>query len=494
MTTLDVVLTASFNEAALEEILASRDLDARDPHGATALWHAVYFGRAEWVARLLDAGAGLDAHDPVAIDRTYGSGHIVSIWRGVSENAPATPSGRGTLLHVAAARVGSTEVAARLLDHGVDVNAPDRFGDTALHIAAFAGNVALIEFLVERGADVNAVDRVGYSALDHTHLKIEPIRALLRLGASPEGGGRAHSSHHHTDGSLVSDAAFYDRVDVLDALFESGAKIKNHPGALPNAAKHGATAAVRRLLKAGADTSATTSWRGRARPPLEAAAMYASRGCITALIPHCRDELDRALETCVEFSAEDLPDPPNNRHDARRECVGLLLDAGAKPTAALHTAAKAAEPWFTDELIKRGANVHALDALGDTALLCAARTGRHEAAKRLLAAGADPHARTPAGESVYETARRAYRDEKVDDARLVMRALEAVGAAPPPTAPPPAKPAGITPGATVRHAKFGDGKVVASTGAGDEQKLTIEFASVGTKTLLARFVSAVTES
>ena len=115
MTPLDVVLTATFNEAALEEILASRDLDRRDPHGATALWHAVYFGRPEWVARLLDAGAGLDAHDPALIDRTYGSGHIVSIWRGVPEHAPATPSGRGTLLHAAASR------EARVFEARVDL-------------------------------------------------------------------------------------------------------------------------------------------------------------------------------------------------------------------------------------------------------------------------------------------------------------------------------------------------------------------------------------
>jgi ankyrin repeat protein len=494
VTTLDVVLTATFNEAALEEILASRDLDARDPHGATALWHAVYFGRPEWVARLLDAGASLDAHDPVAIDRTYGSGHIVSIWRGVSENAPAVPSGRGTLLHVAATRVGSPEVGALLLDRGVDVNAPDRFGDTALHIAAFAGNVAMIEFLLERGADVHAVDRAGYTALDHTHFKLEAIQALLRHRASPDGGARIPWPHSSLGHSLLTQAATYDRVDVLDALLEAGAKIAEHPDALPSAAKLGATAAVRRLLKARADTFATIEWRGRARPPLEAAAMYASTGCVAALIPHCRDELDRALETCVEFSSEDSPSPPNNRLDARRECVGLLLDAGASPTAALHAAAQVAEPCFSAELLKRGADMHALDARGYTALLCAAERGRPEAAKVLLAAGADAHARTPAGESVYETARRAYRDEKIDDARLVMRALEAVGAAPPPTAPPPAKPAGITPGSTVRHAKFGDGKVVASTGAGDEQKLTIEFATVGTKTLLARFVSAVTES
>lgn len=77
------------------------------------------------------------------------------------------------------------------------------------------------------------------------------------------------------------------------------------------------------------------------------------------------------------------------------------------------------------------------------------------------------------------------------DARLVMHALDAAGAGPAEPLPAAAPtPVGITVGATVRHAKFGDGKVVAMSGSGDEQKLTIEFGSAGPRTLLARFVTA----
>jgi tetratricopeptide (TPR) repeat protein len=49
----------------------------------------------------------------------------------------------------------------------------------------------------------------------------------------------------------------------------------------------------------------------------------------------------------------------------------------------------------------------------------------------------------------------------------------------------------IAVGATVRHAKFGDGTVSAVDGAGDAAKLTIEFPAAGTKKLLARFVHVV---
>lgn len=43
-------------------------------------------------------------------------------------------------------------------------------------------------------------------------------------------------------------------------------------------------------------------------------------------------------------------------------------------------------------------------------------------------------------------------------------------------------------GSQVSHASFGIGRVVASSGAGKDQKLVIEFSSVGRKTILARFV------
>jgi uncharacterized protein len=492
VTPLDEDLFSRWNEPALDAIVQRDAVNALDRHGASALWHAVYFGRADWVARLLDAGADLDAHDPVAIDRVRGSGHVVSVWQGIPAHAPDTPSGRGTLLHAAVARVVSLDVVGLLLDRGVAIDARDRFGATALHIAAFRDAPEALELLLARGADVNAADRVGYTALDHAHLKLDTIRVLLRHGAHPDGARRIPWPHSSLGWSTFTYAAQSNRVDVLNALLDAGARVELHPEALPLAAKHGSAEAVRRLLAAGADLTTTTEWRGRASPPLEAAAMYASVECARHLLPRCRDELDRALEAAVDFSREDMPEPPNDRHAARRELVTLLLDAGARATAALHIAAEVDEAWYATTLLARGADANARDDEGRTALLRAAARGRHEVVRALLSAGADPRACGADGATAYEVARRAYRDEKVDDARLVMQALDAVGAgpeAPTPVAAPP--PAVITLGSTVRHAKFGEGRVMSMTGSGDEQKLTIEFASVGSKTLLARFVTEV---
>jgi DNA helicase-2/ATP-dependent DNA helicase PcrA len=47
--------------------------------------------------------------------------------------------------------------------------------------------------------------------------------------------------------------------------------------------------------------------------------------------------------------------------------------------------------------------------------------------------------------------------------------------------------ASLRPGARVRHPLFGVGTVLRSDGAGDELKLTVSFAGVGAKRLVARY-------
>ena len=54
-----------------------------------------------------------------------------------------------------------------LLAHGVEVNAADRFGVTALHTVAKRGYVDVLRYLAAHGADVNAADKTGRTPLDY---------------------------------------------------------------------------------------------------------------------------------------------------------------------------------------------------------------------------------------------------------------------------------------------------------------------------------------
>eukprot|EP00730_Choanoeca_flexa_P006568 TRINITY_DN12175_c7_g1_i1.p1 TRINITY_DN12175_c7_g1~~TRINITY_DN12175_c7_g1_i1.p1 ORF type:complete len:565 (+),score=51.04 TRINITY_DN12175_c7_g1_i1:2-1696(+) len=71
-----------------------------------------------------------------------------------------------TSLHVAAQDGRSTRLLALLVDNGADLEAKDRYGRTALHLAAALGLQDTVLWLLEHGANVKAVDDAGQTACD----------------------------------------------------------------------------------------------------------------------------------------------------------------------------------------------------------------------------------------------------------------------------------------------------------------------------------------
>lgn len=57
------------------------------------------------------------------------------------------------------------ESLKQLLNSGVEVNAADKMGRTALHVAAMLGQTELARYLLSRGANVDAKDRLGRTPL-----------------------------------------------------------------------------------------------------------------------------------------------------------------------------------------------------------------------------------------------------------------------------------------------------------------------------------------
>jgi ankyrin repeat protein len=76
------------------------------------------------------------------------------------------------------------------LAEGASPNARDRQGNTALAVAAMAGDTRMTERLIELGANVNSADICGFTPLMYAamHDHVQLARMLLHHGADP---GRA---------------------------------------------------------------------------------------------------------------------------------------------------------------------------------------------------------------------------------------------------------------------------------------------------------------
>ena len=137
--------------------------------GTTPLIRAAKAGDAVVMRLLLEKGA----------DPKLATGADTSV--DVSAAAPARRGGGGITPLMAAAGVGTKEADTTgrfktqaeiiesiklCLDAGVDINAAESSGRTALFGAAQKGYDKVVQFLADRGAKVDVKDRQGRTALD----------------------------------------------------------------------------------------------------------------------------------------------------------------------------------------------------------------------------------------------------------------------------------------------------------------------------------------
>ena len=312
-----------------------------------------------------------------------------------------------------------------LVSNGVNLNAQDQAGLTAMHWASREGHLAFVKFLCEQGADINLKSNDGQSALHEvvSRGQTSMVNLLLeqeaidleqnnRFGQTPLLCAARQGRLNILDALLKSNAdvnakserentalhlaAWYDEPDCVKLLLQNEAPIasKNADGYTPlhMAARVSAKQCIKHLISAGA--------------PLEA---KDSKGH-TALSKATSSGQSRVVELLLQGGAKTDNSGGNcgpllNLAVAfgHNECVKLLIDAGAPlekvngdGRTALMDASYTGHIEIIKMLLKAGANIEA-PKKGRTSLIHAAWNGHRDVIEILLDAGAKIGARGPSG-------------------------------------------------------------------------------------------------
>ncbi|MXY67620.1 MAG: ankyrin repeat domain-containing protein [Acidobacteriia bacterium] len=270
-----------------------------------------------------------------------------------------------------------------LLRSGVDANAAQVDGTTALHWAAYHDDAEMAGLLVRAGADVNAVNRYGASALAEACTNGSAAIAKLLLAAGADANTRmkggetalmlaARSGNPETVGALLAHGATPDQrerlgqtammwaaaeghAEVVRALIDAGADVNARldSGFTPFllSVREGRLDVVQAFIEAGVDVNAmmqpAEGWKFRggapARCPLQIAVRNGHFELAIALVEAGADPNDVRTGFTALHLIPGVRKPDSND-----------LNDGAPPRGA----GRLSSADFVREIVKRGADVN----------------------------------------------------------------------------------------------------------------------------------------
>jgi ankyrin repeat protein len=330
-----------------------------------------------------------------------------------------------------AAKAGDTRSALAQLKKGVDANAADADGSTALHWAVENDDAELTQALLAAGARARVANRHGIAPLHlaATNGNAPVVQRLVAAGADVNGatpGGE----------TPLMMAARTGDTDTIKALLTHGAVVDAKEGwrgqtALMWAATEDNASAIRLLVEAGADI------RTKSKSGNFTALLFAVRG---GHVDASRALLDAGADV-NERLTDGMSALVLALYNAHFELASVLLDRGADPNAAaqgwsaLHQVAWSRRPNrgfnmpgavptghidsldVARKLVAKGADINArmtkeprdgnrnmLNRVGATPFVMAAKSADVPLMRVLLELGADPTIKTADGTSALMVA------------------------------------------------------------------------------------------
>lgn len=166
----------------------------------------------------------------------------------------------GSKVHnfIAAAANSQIKTMRQLLDEGVDINATDPIGRTALSAAASLGLIKSVTFLIDNGANLNPIDSDNMTPLmgacSTGKIKGSSV-ALCLIKAKAD----VHYIRVSDQMTALKFASKSCTPEVIQALIDHGAEVDGPRGteqtALMLAARENHVEAIKVLVANGADTS-----------------------------------------------------------------------------------------------------------------------------------------------------------------------------------------------------------------------------------------------
>lgn len=287
-----------------------------------------------------------------------------------------------------AVQAGNAQQVRTLLDQGVDVDAVNTKGSTALMWAVQYEHASIAKMLLEKGANPNAENKAGYIALGKAAAKGYTAIVNLLLGY----GANINQADENGRTALMN-AAAQGHADIVQMFIDKGVNVsqanKDGGTSLMEAAARGHVDTVRILLEHGADVNQADKdgWTALMQ------AVAQGRADIVQLLV----EKGANVNAVNKDGATPLMEAVRHGH---LDATKLLLNRGAdvytankSGVTALWLAAAFGNSEAAALLLDKGADVNVVDENGATPLMEAVWRGYSEVAKLLLAKGADVNVR-----------------------------------------------------------------------------------------------------
>jgi ankyrin repeat protein len=368
-TPLHVLITLGRPVEIIDALLeGGANVTSRNIEGKTVLYLAVEYHRTDLIPLFLSQGADIFAADnggvtPLEAALKENNGAVLECLL-TEETVIKSDSAGNTPLHLAVKNKAGAPIVGMILDKHAALNARNKEGNTALHIANMVNDEPAGTLLLSRGADIFAPNSQGENSLYLAFHSPGPVRQWMLTQKTMEAqDGLGNTALHY--------AGQWKLAGHIPLLIQKGAKLE----------------------AANATGETPLFWASRANSPETITALIAAGAMVNA-----RDSLgNSALHCAVRWNAQSAIEPLMG--------AGISVDAqnltGKSP---LHEAVRLGLTSSENILINNRANIEIRDNQGNTPLMEAVQGGFPGAVERLAEAGADPISRNNTGDTPLHVA------------------------------------------------------------------------------------------